>query len=462
MVSLVKSLFSLQPVGKRRAWSYGAAVLVAILTILGVGKGMLEAYESLSSTDKLIKMSTLFTGAEKRAVPVTLIEVDDETRTRWGNPVITPHKAIAELVRAAREGGSRAIVVDFDLSGDTEGQPPTPELYNELAHYPPDAPPLYIVRAIRFKGASLPGEGQTFLADSYRKTPYDNVVADKPNVTWVSALPSFGGDRVVRKVRFWQTVCDGATGEAFPSAALAVSAALENQGAALKSFLDQQIAAECGGRPALDDGGWPQHRRLEASIPFAFSDTAKSSTLNATDLNGKPTALLRRIGAWSLVRVSGDAVEATGEVDTSIFRDRAVLIGVTHADSRDVYATPLGSMPGVTIIANTVALAKVMSDTPAASPLVKNLLGIAFFLIVAFIGVRFQAAPAVVLIGIVGFSTLFMVSRWFGFATSVEVIALGLTVFALYKIADSIVGIIVDWRSGRGWRAILKDRSGKH
>jgi hypothetical protein len=39
---------------------------------------------------------------------------------------------------------------------------------------------------------------------------------------------------------------------------------------------------------------------------------------------------------------------------------------------------------------------------------------------------------------------------------------LGLTVFALYKIADSIVGIIVDWRAGLGWRAILKDRPGKH
>jgi hypothetical protein len=57
---------------------------------------------------------------------------------------------------------------------------------------------------------------------------------------------------------------------------------------------------------------------------------------------------------------------------------------------------------------------------------------------------------------------LFAVSRWFGFATSVEVIALGLTIFALYKVADSIVGIVVDWRSGRGWRAIFKDRSGKH
>ena len=82
MVNLVKTLFSLQPVGKRRAWSYAAAVLVAILTLLGAGKGLLEAYESLSSTDKLIKMSTVLSGTERRAVPVTLIEVDDET-AKW-------------------------------------------------------------------------------------------------------------------------------------------------------------------------------------------------------------------------------------------------------------------------------------------------------------------------------------------------------------------------------------------
>ncbi|MBL8907180.1 MAG: CHASE2 domain-containing protein [Rhizobiales bacterium] len=462
MVNLVKSLFSLQPIGKRRAWSYAAAVLVATLTLLGIGKGLLEAYESLGSTDKLIKVSALLSGVEARAIPVTLVEVDDETRARWGNPVITPHKAIALMIRAAREGGARVIVVDLDLSGDSDSQPPAPELYNEIAHYPVDAPPLYIVRAIRFRGASQPGEGQTFLADSYRKTPYDSVVASGPNISWISALPSFGSDRVVRKVRFWQTVCDGAAGEAFPSAALAVAAALENQGQALKSFLDRQVAVECGGRAGNDIGGWPQHRRLEASIPFAFGNSAKTPVLHATGLDGRPTALLRRIGAWSLIGVSGDTIEARGEIDAGIFRDRAVLIGVTHADSRDIYATPLGSMPGVTIIANTVALAKVIAGTPAASPFIKNILAIAFFLIVAFIGIRFQAAPAVLLIGLAGFGTLLLVSRWFGFATAVEVIALGLTVFALYKIADSIVGIVVDWRSGRGWRAIFKERSGKH
>jgi len=457
VANLVKTLFSLQPVGKRRAWSYAAAVLVAVLTLLGVGKGLLEAYESLSSTDKLIKMSAVLSGAERRAVPVTLVEVDDETRARWGNPVITPHEAIANMVRAAREGGARVIVIDLDLSPDNVGQPPTPALYNELAHYPQDAPPLYIVRAIRFRAAAAEG----FLADSYRKSPYDAVVASKSNVTWISALPSFGSDRVVRKIRFWQTVCDGATGEAFPSAALAVAAALENQAAALKTFLDDRIAVECGGRASKPEE-WPRHRRLEASVPFAFDNSAKTPVLDATGLDGKPTSLLRRIGAWSLVRVADGKIESTGEVDPGIFRDRAVLIGVTHADSRDVYATPLGSMPGVLILANTVALSKAIAGTPEASPFVKNVLGIMFFLIVAFVGIKFQAAPAVLLIGVAGFGTLFTVSRWFGFTTAVEVIALGLTVFALYKIADSIVGIIVDWRSGLGWRAIFKERPGKH
>jgi len=460
VANLVKTLFSLHPVGKRRGWSYAAAVLVAVLTLLGVGKGLLEAYEGLTSTDRLIKLSALLSGVERRAIPVTLIEVDDETRTRWGDPVITPHEAIARLLEAARDGGARLIVLDLDLSSDIAGQPPTPELYNELAHYPEAGPPFYVVRPIRFRGTGHE-EAEAFIADSYRKTPYDAVLTNRPNMTWISALPSFGGDRVVRKIRFWQTVCEGAQGEAFPSAALAVAAALENQGAALKAFLDERIAEECGGsKPKAS--AWPRQRRLDASLPFAFTDSPKAPTFNALGLDGKPTALLRRIGAWSLVSVSNGQIEAAGEVDPGIFRDRAVLIGVTHADSRDIYATPLGSMPGVVILANSVALAKVITGTPEASPFVKNLLAITFFLIVAFLGIKLQAAPAMVLIGLVGFGTLLLVSQWFGFAAGVEVIALGLTVFALYKIADSIVGIIVDWRAGLGWRAILKDRPDKH
>jgi CHASE2 domain-containing sensor protein len=462
VVNLVKTLFSLHPVGRRRGWSYAAAVLVAALTLFGVGKGLLEAYEGLTSTDRLIRLSALLSGVERRAIPVTLIEVDDETRTRWGDPVITPHEAIANLVKAAREGGARVIVLDLDLSSDIAGQPPTPELYNELAHYPEAGPPLYVVRAIRFRDTGHGGAGETFVAESYRKTPYDAVLKDRTNLTWISALPSFGGDRVVRKIRFWQTVCTvGADGDAFPSAALAVTAALENQGAALEAFLKAKVAEECGGgKPKA--GAWPRQQRLDASLPFAFTDSATAPTFNATGLDGKPTALLRRIGAWSLVRVASGQIEAAGDVDPGIFRDRAVLIGVTHADSRDIYATPLGSMPGVVILANSVALAKVITGTPEASPFVKNLLAITFFLIVAFLGIKLQAAPAMVLIGLVGFGTLLLVSQWFGFAAGVEVIALGLTVFALYKIADSIVGIIVDWRAGLGWRAILKDRPDKH
>ena len=285
----------------------------------------------------------------------------------------------------------------LDLSSDIAGQAPIdPELYNELAHYPEAGPPLYVVRAIRFRDTGHGEAGETFVAESYRKTPYDPVLKDRTNLTWISALPSFGSDRVVRKIRFWQTVCEGAKGKAFPSAALAVTAALENQGAALKAFLDERIAEECGGSKPMASA-WPRQRRLDASLPFAFTDSATAPTFNATGLDGKPTALLRRIGAWSFVRVANGQIEAAGDVDPGIFRDRAVLIGVTHADSRDIYATPLGSMPGVVILANSVALAKVITGTPEASTFVKNLLAITFFLIVAFLGIKLQAAPAMCL-----------------------------------------------------------------
>jgi CHASE2 domain-containing sensor protein len=59
------------------------------------------------------------------------------------------------------------------------------------------------------------------------------------------------------------------------------------------------------------------------------------------------------IAAPILETVPAGAV-AEGRADTSALRDRVVVIGGSFADARDLYATPLGEMPGAIVLVNSI------------------------------------------------------------------------------------------------------------
>lgn len=444
MFGRFKSYFRPDGKSQRRVLTLCAALIAFAALLFGGGKQILKGYESLTSTDRLIELSALLSGRHDAALPVTLIEVDDETRLKWGNPLIAPHAAIAELIEAARKSGARAILVDLDLSSDVEIAADS-RLMSVLSAYAPDAPPLLLVRAIRFRAEGGSGGQPSIVADSARSTAYDEATAGKPNIHWVSALPELGKDRAVRRIRLWQTVCEGAAGRAFPSPALVAAAWTANPSRSrdLAEFLETRVAAECGKKDVAAPS-WPPHAGQIADIPFSLS-------------TGDPSRFLR-LGAWSLVDVGGFGVKPAGEADSHPFAGRLVLIGATHADSRDSYLTPIGSMAGVVVLANTLAMARPMVETPEVSPFTQGVLAFVLFAVFAILAARLQGLVAVALIGGVSLGALMLFSRGMDFGAAVEIVALGLTVFALFKIVDSAAGIAFDWRHGLGWRALLKAR----
>jgi CHASE2 domain-containing sensor protein len=262
----------------------------------------------------------------------------------------------------------------------------------------------------------------------------------------------------VRRIRLWQTVCTGAEGITYPSPALVIAAKFAPDGdktSDLAAFLAVQIDRRC---KKLDGkaAGWPHRLTPDVAIQYMFNAAADEATAKTIAYKGSNVALFKQIPAWTLVNFSGGAATPAGEIHPQAFQDRIVVIGVTHANSRDLYATPLGSQPGAVILANSVAAAAAMSDMPEASPGVETIIILGLFTVLAFIAYQLQTAPATLIAGPIIVAAALCLSRLFGFEVAIRIIAVTITLFALYEFVNSLVGVIYNWIHGQGWRAMLK------
>lgn len=440
----------------RWAWAILTAILVALLTLLGGGKSITAAYKSFTETDRIIEMSAALSGAAKNSVPVTLIEVDDETMLRWGGPPITPHAALARLIEAAEKGGASGIVVDIDLAPENAAAPADPALLSVIADARTTALPLMFVRSLRAGSldADQPEPGPTIV----NPTPYDGAIVQSGNAIWVSVLTPLSADRIVRRLRLWQTVCEGAQGVSYPSPALVVAAKFDAAGdrsGDLQKFLAAQVDRRCK-RMGAEPAPWPHRVSSDVAIQYMFNADTQEATAKTIAHKGANVAVFKQTPAWALVSFDGTTAAAAGEIHPQAFQDRIVIIGVTHANSHDVYATPLGAQPGAVILANSIAAASAMADMPEASPLTEILIAILIFVVLAFISYYFQLALSVLMAGVMTVAAALVLSRLFGFEAAIRVVAVTITLFVLHKFLDSLAGIIYDWGHGKGWRSMLK------
>lgn len=443
------------PGGSRRR-TIIIAVLAAIFMLSGLGSQIMDSHDTFAKTDRLAAISLILSGVPDGALPVTLLDVDDATRTAWKSRGATPHAALAELVRIAASGGAKAILLDFDLNMDMPGTPADPAMSNLLRSYPADAPLLMLVRKIGF-ARSESGTGAGLLAASTSGSPYDVVAAGKPNIMWVTTLNEIGSDRSVKRVRLWQTVCEGASGLSYPSAALVTAGMLidgRSHSDEFRTFLESRVSVECGGTPDTR-AGWPPVREQATYLPYVFGNDAGSPALLKVGSGGRETVVLRRISASRLVDYADGRAAAAGEIDRDPFAGRVALIGASYTESSDVHETPLGTMPGSIIIANSIVQAQTLTSTVTPSHVLRNLLALAAFGVFAYLSRYLVGVLALISIGLMSIVVLIAVSRGLGYESGLEVVGVSLTGFALFKLIDALGQIIADIPK-RGWRAILK------
>lgn len=301
--------------------------------------------------------------------PIAFIDIDEDSYRAWDEPLFTPRDKLAKLIRHAIAGSAAAIVVDIDLS--RARGPGDEALLALLRDYVADAepgpsrlPPLILARTARLQApgtiARLPEERPAFLAP---------LVERAPRVSWSAPLFDLERDGMVRRWHLWTAVC-GTDGRPVvrPSVQLQVKALLtasKDQRAALAAALAALTPHDCEVAPA-------------AAAHQSHDDAAATEVMLGADrLNLRPHETRRRIlytMPWHLnpgesrptVALDGRLVpafavrsamaisDAAGPVSGEWLRGHLVIIGNSFLDSRDLYDTPIGLMPGPLIIANAI------------------------------------------------------------------------------------------------------------
>jgi CHASE2 domain-containing sensor protein len=296
------------------------------------------------------------------------IDIDDATWFAWGAPLVTPRGKVATLIERTASAKPAMIVVDIDLAwrdgadgGDGQLSASEAELARVLAAWPPDAPPLLLVRSL------LPHPPPSLPA--LRPTAFDAAAA-KPNLHW--ALPSFERD-ADGKLRRWLLVtpyCTAGKPGILPSLQLAAAWiwwTRPGNESPLERALGGAVPASCDGREAAarlsftaPDG--PQvvidGAETASRVIYAVRWEKGKAGLGPRDVGGGFKIAVRSAQAVERIPAGGGIPGIEGAI---------AIIGGSFDESGDLHETPIGVMPGAIVLANAID-ALIHHGTPKSPP----------------------------------------------------------------------------------------------
>jgi hypothetical protein len=471
----------------------GLALLV--LSVRPGGKLGLSL-EGLLDPDWFIRARVLLGAEPPDRLPITIFDIDDATFREWDQPPTTPRPRLVSLIEAAARRQAAAIVVDIDMTyaASVADLDASIAYLASYAHRDP-APPLLLMRRLWYQaGDTGLGRPTTVSVPTYgsaqknelagRLAMLEALVEKSPNLIWSSPLHLLDNDGILRFWRPAEALCNPAA-EGKPRAFLAVPvivAALTRTADAssrfgdlvrLKQATEQHAARFCSAQSGMPDrslsGDWllrllsdPENKRR---IPFTFwrkiADPASAG--EGQDMAGRKVPVAAVLSAREVLaadsavstqgqftsfceQIAGGPFSGNPPLSCDVARDRVVLIGTTHVDARDSYATPLGQMFGVDILANSAMGSRLVSEQEKVWIDNMTFLAALLFVVLAFIGVRLATLPATVAIA----ATLLLfgiASGYFGIdaATSYEAIANSLLTFATFLALAGVAGYLLKY-----------------
>jgi CHASE2 domain-containing sensor protein len=427
------------------------AALIAALTLSGKMDAISDAASTLTDKDLMIRWTSVLAGATRGATPVTLIDVDSGTMALFGAPDRTPRDLVAGLLRLAAAKKPRGVFLDVDLGRPGPDAGADAALRAVLAEWPAEAPTLIVSR--RF--AETPPrekDGKPGLAPL--PFAFDDAVAGRANIRQAASLGLVDSDSVLRRWRLSQTVCDGDRGVTFPSPQLvAASLDADRPAADLDAFLAWRARRVCA-RDGAPAPVWPRNAANETNIAFLFSGEA-GAPVPAVAAAGRETPVFRRIPAHSLVDARREALRP-GAVADDLFAGRLVVIGATHMDAADLHLTPIGRLPGAVIASNAIVSAPAVLNSFGLAPWGRTLMAFVVFAGLAAMSFRFRAMAAGVIVSLACLALAPLLGRVLAPAPALEIIFAALAMLAMFAGLESLIEVARAWRSGLGWRALLK------
>jgi CHASE2 domain-containing sensor protein len=372
--------------------------------------------------------------------PFVLLDIDEKTYQHWQEPLLTPRDKLLDLLKFAVGGQPKVIVVDIDLSYPIERSSHKLNLADHalsdfFAQYEvhcskTGCPHILLARTFR---QSLEDNGY----DLVRPAFLDSVVANSPHVHWASTSFDLSRDSILRRWRLWEVSCSGQFPVVVPSMQLLTVALLNNptQGACqIANKLAAVMPVDCEGDNLWTAPAWHDTMHVNSNLQLDFSPSRLSRRIIYTipwKLPKGESRPLTRQGSPVLSTLSAYKITEHAPIDSTLLRDTITIIGGSFKESRDIYATPLGWMPGVLVIANAIhSLLQFGELTPPplwAIVLIQALfifiMSLAFALFSSFFGMLISGV--VIIIVMVPFSFwLFEYGVWLDFAIALVIVQL--------------------------------------
>lgn len=328
-----------------------------------------------------------------RSAPFVMIDIDADTQEAWGAPPYVRRDKLAIILGKvlATQPAPKLVIVNVAMGRRTgiDDQPLREMLERRLRE--PGMPPLILIRDLRppAKAGDCP---------SPRLSALDDVVAAaKGRVFWSSPLFSIDEDHTVRRWRAFETT---ATDPLPGVEQLAYAIAAGDRAAA-----EPPASADPGCAAAQTAAMALSHRILYA---ISWHADIRPTVDGAPIVESIPALWLSESGP---------------EVVPDQLGSKIVIVGVSHADARDIHQTPLGPMPGSLIIANAIhsrltfgeAHAPPLWETLLIQAGLVTLIGALFARFSAFLAMMLSATAALVLLVPLGL-VLFDSGVWLNFA----------------------------------------------
>jgi len=431
---------SLKPFNRRLIINMLIGLTITLLLVKVQDNRFLHETEDIG-IDWVIKMFRN-TQPTQDSSPFVLLDIDEKTYQHWQEPLLTPRDKLLDLLTFAVGGQPKVIVVDIDLSYPTERSShklnfADQALFDFFAQYEvhcskTGCPHILLARTFR---QSLKDNGY----DQVRHSFLDSVVAYSPHVHWASTSFDLSRDSILRRWRLWEVSCSGQFPVVVPSMQLLTVALLDNptQGACqIANQLAAVMPVDCEGdnswtAPACHD---TMHLSVSSNLQLDFSPSRLSRRILYTmpwELPKGNARPLTRQGSPLLSTLSAYKITEHAPIDNTLLRDTITIIGGSFKDSRDIYATPLGWMPGELVIANAIHSLLQFGELTApplwAVILIQALLifimSLAFTFFSSFFGMLISGA--VIIIVMVPFSFwLFEYGVWLNFAIALVIVQL--------------------------------------
>jgi hypothetical protein len=350
--------------------------LFITLLLIGLRHGQWVSEIEDLSVDWMIK---LYRGhlVTENTPPFVILDINDETYQAWGEPFFTPRDKLLSLLQFAVKGQPKVIIIDIAIDKQphpAEGlHPDDLALQQYLAQYETtycsqsNCPAILLTRTFR-----LPKEIKPFYPTNppyylaQRTTFLDKIVLRSPHIYWATTQFEREHDRILRRWDLWTPTCTQKMSDIIPSMPLLTATLLVE---------DKPDVLPCACRlrhhlsyflPNCQKG--PQKWTNEA-LQHKPTEFIVSNDL-VFDLH--PTRLSRRIlftipwylsqgetlptvsGGRELLTIMSAQTVIEKRASLEPLRDSITIIGGSYLESRDWQATPLGWMPGMLVLVNSI------------------------------------------------------------------------------------------------------------